>query len=303
MADFVSAVGVLTCATRERARSETTSATALNRTGESASDRVASDVLVWSAPSQKDERKVMQLLQCLLSSAIDQTELFTEYGKQRFHVVKMAMSDGDDDVARDASSPLSSSTVGFNVTTHSVPELVSKLRDLESSLSAEKRLAQAIFPTEELAHAAFRYAAHPVLDALRGDLEASLQQQGTSSDRHAVDPFKLLALHEAVGTRASDLEALVVPPLLLRDRKGVGRDDPWVLSQQLAGIVTHLATVTKQKLFGFQLELTDRIGVGDRSLSKDGNVHPVSSYVRTVSLSLASRAPVWTVGGGDWTGC
>ncbi|TYZ59999.1 hypothetical protein PybrP1_002190 [[Pythium] brassicae (nom. inval.)] len=306
MADFVSAVGVLSRASRDASGDASDAAVAARskRTAESATG----GVLTWSSPSKKETNKVSQLLHCLLSSDIDQTELFTEYGKQRFQVVLMAMS--DDDASVDAMLP---SSVGFHVAANSVAELADTLHDIESSIGAEKRLAQAIFPTEELAHAAFRYAAHPVLDALRGDLETGLQLALASASSasvsllsplspgamagggkqptaaQALDPFKLLALHELVVARAGDLEALVAPPLLLRDRKGVGRDDPWVLSHLLAATVAQLASATKQKLFGFQFELTDRIGVGDRSLSKDGNVHPVSSYMLSFLRQLCEH--------------
>ncbi|KAJ0409536.1 hypothetical protein ATCC90586_009076 [Pythium insidiosum] len=76
-----------------------------------------------------------------------------------------------------------------------------------------------------------------------------------------------------------DLEALMQPPLLLRDRKGKDLEDPWVLPKTLKLIVSEMATAAKQKLFGFQFELTEQIGAGDRSISKDGNVHPVSSHM------------------------
>ncbi|KAJ0405793.1 hypothetical protein P43SY_003643 [Pythium insidiosum] len=76
-----------------------------------------------------------------------------------------------------------------------------------------------------------------------------------------------------------DLEALMQPPLLLRDRKGKDLEDPWVLPKTLTLIVSEMATAAKQKLFGFQFELTEQIGAGDRSISKDGNVHPVSSHM------------------------
>lgn len=295
MGDFVSAAGVLSRASRGASTASTESDAKRN-------EDTATGVLVWSPPSKKETAKVSQLLHCLLSSDIDQTELFTEYGKQRFQVVKMAMN--DDDASVDASSAPS---VGFHLATNSVAELARKLQDIESSISAEKSLAQVIFPTEELSHAAFRYAVHPVLDALRADLETGLQQASSSSSllsplspgsmtgggrqHHAqassLDPFKLLLLHELFVARAGGLESLISPPLLLRDRKGIGRDDPWVLSHLLKTIVSQLATAAKQKLFGFQFELTDRISVGDRSLSKDGNVHPVSSYVSGDAHSMS----------------
>lgn len=275
-ADFVSAVGVLSRGSR--------------------SDDSDGGALVWTTPNKKESAKVAQLLHCLLSSNIDQTELLTEYGKQRFQVVKMAMCEEETTL----------NSIGFRPAADTVSALATRLKDVEVSIEAEKNLTAAIFPTEELSHAAFRYAAYPILNALRADLDAALQQtvqaSSTSSfpsmssslsppgtaaaaatvagGKQQLDPFKLLLLHELFVGRGSDFEALISPPLLLRDRKGIGRDDPWVLSKSLTATVSSLATVTKQKLFGFQFELTDHISAGgDRSFTKDGNVHPVSSYV------------------------
>lgn len=272
-ADFVSAVGILSRGSRDNSNS---------------------GALVWSTPNKKESAKVAQLLHCLLSSNIDQAELLTEYGKQRFQVVKMAMCEEETTL----------NSIGFRPATETMSALATRLKDVEVSIEAEKKLAAAIFPTEELSHAAFRYAAYPILDALRADLDAALQQTtqvpssstfpsvssslstsgasaaATTAGGKQLDPFKLLLLHELFVGRVSDFEALISPPLLLRDRKGVGRDDPWVLSKSLTVVVSSLATVTKQKLFGFQFELTDHISAGgDRSFTKDGNVHPVSSYV------------------------
>lgn len=273
-ADFVSAVGILSRGSRDDSNN---------------------GALVWSTPNKKESAKVAQLLHCLLSSNIDQAELLTEYGKQRFQVVKMAMCEEETTL----------NSIGFRPATETMSALTTRLKDVEVSIEAEKKLTAAIFPTEELSHAAFRYAAYPILDALRADLDAALQQTAqapssstfssvssslstsgasaaatTAGGKQQLDPFKLLLLHELFVGRVSDFDALISPPLLLRDRKGVGRDDPWVLSKSLTAVVSSLATVTKQKLFGFQFELTDHISAGgDRSFTKDGNVHPVSSYV------------------------
>ncbi|GAB9471270.1 hypothetical protein Gpo141_00008490 [Globisporangium polare] len=272
-ADFMSAVGILSRGSRDDSTS----------------------VLAWTTPNTKESAKVAQLLHCLLSSNIDQAELLSEYGKQRFQVVKMAMCEEE-------ATP---NSIGFRPATETMSTLASRLKDVEVSIEAEKSLAAAIFPTEELSHAAFRYAAHPILDALRADVDGALQQtaqvyssstfssmssslstSGASAaatatgGKQQLDPFKLLLLHELFTGHVGDFEALISPPLLLRDRKGVGRDDPWVLSKSLTTTVSSLATVTKQKLFGFQFELTDHISTGgDRSFTKDGNVHPVSSYM------------------------
>uniref|UniRef100_K3W8A3 Exocyst subunit Exo70 family protein n=1 Tax=Globisporangium ultimum (strain ATCC 200006 / CBS 805.95 / DAOM BR144) TaxID=431595 RepID=K3W8A3_GLOUD len=266
-ADFVSAVGIISRGSR---------------------DENNNNAVVWSAPSKKETAKVAQLLHCLLSSSIDQTELLTEYGKQRFQVVKMILCEESSLV----------NSIGFHPATEAIGELTKHLKDIEVSISAEKSLAGAIFPNEELSHAAFRYAAYPILDALKSDVDAAFSQitsapaaagAGTISGKYQLDPFKLLRLHELFVARVGGFEALISPPLLLRDRKGIGRDDPWVLSKAFTFIVSNVATVAKQKLFGFQFELTDNIGVSDRSLSKDGNVHPVSSYMLSFLRQLCEH--------------
>lgn len=257
-ADFVSAVGILSRGSRDD-----------------------NNMVVWSTPNKKETAKVAQLLHCLISSNLDQTELLSEYGKQRFQTTKMFLCEDS-----------SSNSIGFHPATEPIGELTKQLKDIEVSISAEKALAETIFPNEELSHAAFRYATYPILDALKNDLDAALQTSAAAASgggsgggvggRQQLDPFKLLLLHELFVARVGDFEALISPPLLLRDRKGIGRDDPWALSKPLTSIISNVATVTKRKLFGFQFELTDHIGVSDRSLSKDGNVHPVSSYVGIV---------------------
>lgn len=298
--DFVSAVGVLARGSRQD-RSTDGASTDTDTKAQAQAPALTTTTLVWSAPSKKEAAKVAQLLQCLLSAGVDEPALLTEYGKQRFQVAKMALCDDDASSSATSGSSASSSSssalsIGFCPTVSSMAELTRKLQDVEASLANEKRLAEAIFPTEELAHAAFRYAAHPILDALRGDLDAALSSSGALSDSSSsgsgtsaktLEPFALLRLHELVVTHVNTLEPLVAPPLLLRDRAGKGRDDPWVLAKLLQATAAQLASAAKQRLFGFQLELTDRIGVSDRSLAKDGNVHPVSSYVRPRALVFA----------------
>jgi exocyst complex component 7 len=261
-ADFLSAVAVLSRGSR---REET-------------------NKLAWGKPNKEDVAKAAQLLACLLSSHVDLAELMGDYGKQRFQVVKMFLSD-------DGSS--SSSGVQFSVA-EPLGVLAQRLSDIETTLEAEKTLAEAVFSSEELCHAAFRHAAHPMLESWKTDLDASLQsitsinkQQQLQTSSAIADPFKLLLLHELLSARLKGMDSLVQPPLLLRDRKGkTPLDDPWVLTKLLGAILADVALGTKQRLFGFQVELTEQIGVGDRSLTKDGNVHPVSSHVRSLSIGF-----------------
>lgn len=245
-AEFVSAVGVLSRGSRD-----------------------AQANVVWSKPSSQDMDRVKLLLRCLLDAAVDQTELLTEYGKQRFQVVKMFLSDD--------SQP---NSLGFDYN-EPIDQLATRLQDIEASIMAEKDLATSIFSSEELVNAAFRYASHPILQALKSDLSAPIKVQVASKQQTLL---KMLFLHEILVERMSDYETLLVPPLLLRDRKGKGIDDPWVLSKLLTGIVSDVAQVTKQRLFGFQLELTEHLTIGDRALTKDGNVHAVSSHVSAAAL-------------------
>lgn len=241
-AEFVSAVGVL-----------------------SRGNRDADDLVVWSKPHQDGMARVTQLLRCLLSANIDQTELLTEYGKQRFQVVKMVLSD-----------ELQPNSLGFDYS-EPIPQLSNRLKDVEASIKAEKHLSDSIFLTEELANAAFRYASHPILLALKTDLGAPVKTQVNTKQQML---FKMLLLHESLVQRMNDYEALLLPPLLLRDRKGKGLDDPWVLSKLLSSTVSEVAQATKQRFFSFQLELTEHLISKERSLTKDGNVHAVSSHVR-----------------------
>ncbi|TMW59496.1 hypothetical protein Poli38472_004565 [Pythium oligandrum] len=223
--------------------------------------------VVWSKPSKQELAKVTQLLRCLLSSNIDQNELLGDYGKQRFQVIKMLLCD-------DAAT----NSMQFFVK-QPVSDLSQRLGDIEATIQAEKTLAEAIFSTEELYHAAFRCAAHPILESIKRDLETSIQSQSTTKSQQPEPPFNLLLIHELLSSRVKEVEAMTQPPLLLRDRKGKGLEDPWVLSKSFANIVANVALATKERLFAFQVELTESIGVGDRSLSKDANVHPVSSHM------------------------
>lgn len=221
--------------------------------------------VVWSKPTPKDLARVTQLLRCLLSANTDQTELMTEYSKQRFQVVKMFLSDD--------SQP---SSLGFDYS-ESIPQLAKRLKDIETTVRAEKLLSVSLFSAEELASAAFRHASYPILLALKTDLGASAKPQGNSGPQAL---FKMLLLHEILVERMNDFEALLLPPLLLRDRKGVALDDPWVLSKLLSSTVADFAQATKQKLFSYQLDMTSQLISNDRTLTKDGNVHAVSSHVR-----------------------
>lgn len=225
-------------------------------------------VIAWSTPNKQDAAKVAQLLNCLISAKLDQGELLQEYGRQRFQVMKMFLCDDP-----------TSNSLGIN-TSQPIPELGLRLQNVQVSIKAEKMLAESIFPTEELSHAAFRHAAHQVLEAMKADLDNSLHNsytQGSSVKQQ--DLVKLLLLHELLISRMGEYEALVTPLLLLRDQRGKGIDDPWAISKLLNSIVSDVAGVTKQRLFGLQFELTEQISVASRSLSKDGNVHPVSSHV------------------------
>lgn len=253
-AEFVSAVGVLSRGSRD-----------------------ADDAVAWSKPHQHDLARATQLLRCLLSANIDQTELLTEYGKQRFQVVKMVLSD--------ESQP---NSLGFDVA-EPILQLSKRLKDVETSIKSEKHLSASIFSTEELANAAFRYACHPILLALRTDLGAPVKTQASTKQQML---FKMLLLHESLVQRMDDYEAILSPPLLLRDRKGKGLDDPWVLSKLLIATVSDVAQATKQRLFGFQLELTEHLTSTDRSVTKDGNVHAVSSHVSLPSHLLADQCLV-----------
>ncbi|RLN98422.1 hypothetical protein BBJ28_00013767 [Nothophytophthora sp. Chile5] len=250
MADFVSVVSVL-----------------------SRGERGADHALVWVEPSKHDVSRASQLLDCLLISGIDQTELQGEYGRQRFDVVKMFL--GEDPLA---------SSLGFNLSSP-MEELAKCLKDIEVTIEAEKSLAVLIFPSEELANTAFCCASHPVLEAWKRDIDLSLR--GQSSPKQ-LDAVKLLLVHELLLTRAGPLEATVLPPLLLRDREGKGLEDPWVLSKAVVGIVNDIAEITKRKLFAFHPDLME--GFGDRSITKDGNVHPASSHTLTFLRKVCDQA-------------
>ncbi|DAZ98797.1 TPA: hypothetical protein N0F65_000953 [Lagenidium giganteum] len=244
-ADFLSAAGILSRGTRHE----------------------QTCLVQWSKPNKQDVAKAAQLLHCLINSHVDMGELLSEYGNQRFQVIKMLLVD---ETASTVATPT---------------EFARRMTDIEITVTAEKLLSEIVFVKEELSHAAFRHAVHPLLQNLKTDVTALLESQITppssssSSKAQPTDPFKLLLLHEQLVMRAKDLDGLLQPPLLLRDQKGKGLDDPWVLSKLLGSIVSELATATKQKLFGYQFEMTEHINISDRSMVKDGNVHPVSSHM------------------------
>ncbi|GMF21604.1 unnamed protein product [Phytophthora lilii] len=243
MADFVSVVSVLSRGER-------------NDDGD----------LNWVEPSRHDVSRAAQLLECLLSSGVDQTELLREYGKERFDVIRMFL--GDDP---------SGSSMGFDLNTP-VTALAKCLKDIEITIEAEKTLAGLIFSNEDLANGAFRYSAHHVLESWKKDIDLSLRSS------KQLDAVKLLLVHDLLLARAETLEDAVLPPLLLRDRDGKGLGDPWVLSKAVKEIVSDLAASAKQKLFTFQPGLVD--ASGDRTVTRDGNVHPISSHVCAQAKAL-----------------
>ncbi|KAG7395932.1 Exocyst complex component 7 [Phytophthora boehmeriae] len=221
-------------------------------------EQSSNGILVWAEPSKHDVSRAAQLLDCLLISKANQAELLREYGKQRFDVIKMFI--GNDPT---------SSSLGFDLN-HPVTALAKCLNDIDATIAAEKTLAALIFSNEELANTAFRYSAYYVLDSWKTDIDASLRVP------NQIDAVKLLLVHDLLLTRAEALEAAVIPPLLLRDREGKGLEDPWALLKIVKVVVNDLATTTKHKLFGFQSGLVE--GSGDRSITRDGNVHPISSH-------------------------
>ncbi|KAF4324873.1 hypothetical protein BBO99_00005015 [Phytophthora kernoviae] len=222
--------------------------------------------LVWAEPSKHDVSRAAQLLDCLLISSANQTELLREYSKQRFDVIKMFI--GDDP---------SSSSLGFDLN-NPVTALAKCLQDIDATIEAEKTLAGLIFPNEELANTAFRYSAYCVLDSWKKDIDVSLRSP------NQIDAIKLLLVHDLLLARVEVLETAVLPPLLLRDREGKGLEDPWVLLKVVKSVVGDLAATAKHKLFGFQSGLVE--GSGDRSITRDGNVHPISSHVSVWTFAL-----------------
>jgi len=236
VADFVSVVSVL-----------------------SRGERDEHGMLQWVEPSKHDVSRAAQLLDYLLISGVDPTELLREYGKQRFDVIRMFL--GEDPSGR---------SMGFDLS-RPVSALAQCLEDIQVTVEAEKVLAGLIFSNEELANGAFRFSAHQLLASWKTDIDVSLRSLTQ------LDAVKLLLVHDLLLARAEALEAAVRPPLLLQDREGKGLVDPWVLSTAVNAIVASLAATAEQKLFTFQPGLVEVSG--DRSVTRDGNVHPISSHV------------------------
>ncbi|KAE9357212.1 hypothetical protein PF008_g3257 [Phytophthora fragariae] len=226
--------------------------------------------LKWVEPSKHDVSRAAQLLDCLVITGVDQKELLREYAKQRFDVIRMFL--GEDP---------SGSSMGFDLTTP-VTALAKCLKDIEVTIEAEKVLAALIFSNEELANGAFRYSAHQVLESWKKDIDLSLHSP------KQLDAVKLLLIHDLLLARMEPLEAAVLPPLLLRDREERGLEDPWVLSKAVSGIITDLAATTKQKLFTFQPGLVE--ASGDRTVTRDGNVHPISSHTLNFLRKVCDQA-------------
>ncbi|GMF14852.1 unnamed protein product [Phytophthora fragariaefolia] len=225
--------------------------------------------LKWVEPSKHDVSRAAQLLDCLLISGVDKIELHREYGKQRFDVIKMFL--GNDP---------SGNSLGFDLATP-VTALAKCLKDIEVTIEAQKVLAGLIFSNEELANEAFRHSAYLVLESWKKDIDVSLRSP------KQLDAVKLLLVHDLLLARMEALEVVVLPPLLLRDRDGKGLEDPWILSKTVNGIVTDLAVTTKQKLSTYQPGLVE--ASGDRTVTRDGNVHPISSHVPKPLKVLLSK--------------
>ncbi|KAJ8524648.1 hypothetical protein ON010_g16469 [Phytophthora cinnamomi] len=233
-------------------------------------ERVDDGGLKWVEPSKHDVSRAAQLLDYLVISGVDRPELLREYGNQRFDVIRMFL--GEDP---------SGSSMGFDLTTP-VTSLSKCLKDIEVTIEAEKVLAGLIFSNEELANGAFRYSAHQVLESWKKDIDLSLRSP------KQLDAVKLLLVHDLLLAQMEALEAAVLPPLLLRDREGKGLEDPWVLSKAVNGIVSDLAATAKQKLFTFQPGLVE--ASGDRTVTRDGNVHPISSHTLNFLRKVCDQA-------------
>ncbi|KAL3665037.1 hypothetical protein V7S43_009674 [Phytophthora oleae] len=264
MADFVSVVSVL-----------------------SRGERDNDGHLTWVEPSKHDVARAAQLLDCLVISGVNQTELLREYGNQRFDVTRMFLNENP-----------SGSSMGFDLS-NPVTALAKCLTDIEVTIEAEKVLAGLIYSNEDLANRAFRYSVSQILEAWKKDIDGSLRSP------KQLDAVKLLLVHDLVLARVETLEAAVLPPLLLRNREGKGLNDPWMLSKDINTIMTDLATSAKQKLFTFQPGLVE--ASGDRTVTRDGNVHPISSHtlnflrkvcdqVKAVKVLLTKDSDVSAVG-------
>ncbi|CEG40833.1 hypothetical protein PPTG_09959 [Plasmopara halstedii] len=236
----------------------------------SRSERDSGNVLIWIKPSEHDVLRGSQLLECLLISGIDQKELLEEYGKQRFSVIKMVLTDDS-----------CGTSIGFDLST-SISALSKYLLDIEVTIKAEKVLAGLIFSDENLANEAFRFSVHHVLESWKKDIDKALCLP------RQLDATKLLLAHDLVLSRLDAFESAVCPPILLRSRDGRGLDDPWILSKAVKTIVTDLSTIAKQKLFNFQASLVE--ASEDQIATRDGNVHPISSHTINFLRKVCDQA-------------
>ncbi|KAG2760482.1 hypothetical protein PC129_g15026 [Phytophthora cactorum] len=226
--------------------------------------------LKWVEPSKHDASRAAQLLKYLLISGVDQKELLREYSKQRFDVIRMFLGEDPSGVS-----------MGFDLNIP-VTSLAKRLKDMQVTIEAEKALAGLIYSNEELANAAFRYSANQVLESWKKDIGVSLR---SSKQLEAV---KLLLVHDLLLARLEALESAALPPLLLRDRDGKGLDDPWILSKAVNAISTDLAETAKQKLFNFHPGRME--ASGDRTVTRDGNVHPISSHTLNFLRKVCDQA-------------
>ncbi|KAG3089572.1 hypothetical protein PI124_g17420 [Phytophthora idaei] len=226
--------------------------------------------LKWVEPSKHDASRAAQLLKYLLISGVDQKELLREYSKQRLDVIRMFLGEDPSGVS-----------MGFDLNTP-VTSLAKRLKDIQVTIEAEKALAGLIYSNEELANAAFRYSANQVLESWKKDIDVSLR---SSKQLEAV---KLLLVHDLLLARLEALESAALPPLLLRDRDGKGLDDPWILLKAVNTIATDLAETAKQKLFNFQPGRME--ASGDRTVTRDGNVHPISSHTLNFLRKVCDQA-------------
>ncbi|KAG6958113.1 hypothetical protein JG687_00009590 [Phytophthora cactorum] len=121
-----------------------------------------------------------------------------------------------------------------------------------------------------------------VLESWKKDIGVSLR---SSKQLEAV---KLLLVHDLLLARLEALESAALPPLLLRDRDGKGLDDPWILSKAVNAISTDLAETAKQKLFNFHPGRME--ASGDRTVTRDGNVHPISSHTLNFLRKVCDQA-------------
>nr|CCA19242.1 conserved hypothetical protein [Albugo laibachii Nc14] len=218
--------------------------------------------------AQPESLKAQQWLRCLEMCQADRNHIQSDYAQQRLQLIRVRFP--------------------WVVEGNPVPDMNSRmnetLNDVKLTVLQEKSLLASIFTEEATAHSVFCTTISPILTQLKAILGHWLRGSIKTSC------FHLLLIHEVVQSSTKEFETLLQPPLLLRNFKGTGFQDPHHLSSLMHAISNELTLVTKERLFATQLEITGPIG-STNSIPIDGNVHAASSLMLQYIRKLLDHLP------------